>query len=485
MARDLYLGLDVGTRSTKALLVDPDRGIVKRAASEYDLIPDRPPGAAEQHPDTWIQAVREVAWDVLRGVDSKHVRGVGVAGQQHGFVALDARRKVIRPAKLWCDTSTSEQADELSRTFGKPVPTGFTASKILWLKQREPESFQKLRYVLLPHDYINYRLTGQLTTEPGDASGTGLFDVARRQFDRGRVDAIDPGLIEMLPELRMPGEFAGALHTDGANLLGLEEGVPVSTGGGDNMMSAIGSGAIAEGVVVLSLGTSGTVFTHVDRPTFDPDGLIAPFCGSAGGWLPLLCVMNLTGVTEEVCTAFAMNHAEMTELAWDINPGCGGLLWLPFLSGERVPDLPESTGSLLGIRPGTLQPGALYRAAMEGTSLNLAWGIARLRAMDIAIEELRLVGGAANNRLWCEILADVCEVPVRRLLESESAALGAALQAMWAVARQDDPDLEIKTVVEPFVRVSDEVLDPGPAVSEYRAMREEYAVALDRYYGVV
>lgn len=292
-----FLGLDVGTQGTKALLVDLDAGrVVARASRSYGLIEGLAPGAAEQHPDTWWEALR----DAVRELGARRVAGIGVSGQQHGFVPLDAGGQVIRPAKLWCDTETAPEARELSGSYGRPVPTGFTASKILWLKRHEPERFARLAAVLLPHDYVNYRLTGRLFTEAGDASGTGFFDPRKRCFVPAEAAAIDPGLPAKLPPLIQPGEPGGELTPEAAAELGLEPGVPVAAGGGDNMMSAIGSGAVRPGVCVLSLGTSGTVFAYSDEPVVDPEGLIAPFCDSTGGWLPLLCVMNATGVTAEV-----------------------------------------------------------------------------------------------------------------------------------------------------------------------------------------
>lgn len=478
-----FLGLDVGTQGTKAVLIGDGR-ILARASRSYGLLEGLPVGAAEQHPDTWVEAVRALVKELLGSGDAGAITAVGVSGQQHGFVPLAEDGTVLRPAKLWCDTSTSAQAAELSTQLGSHVPTGFTASKILWMKQREPEVFAQLRHVLLPHDYLNYRLTGELSMEPGDASGTGLFDVAERCFDRRASDAIDPGLHAYLPALKQPGDLAGFVDARGAKTFGLAEGTPVSTGGGDNMMSAIGSGAVREGVVVLSLGTSGTVFSYAERPVVDPRGWIASFCGSAGGWLPLLCVMNLTGVSEEVRTAFGLDHAELTAQAGDVPAGCDGLRWLPFLAGERVPDLPAATGTLLGMRPGCLAPARLYRAAIEGTSYNLAWGMDRMREMGVTIEELRLVGGAARNDLWRQILADVCEVKVRILKEPESGALGAALQAMWAHGRHHGVDRSIHEVLEPFVQLAEIATDPGPAAATYRSHRAEFAADLDKQYDV-
>jgi len=435
MGGALFLGLDVGTQGTKALLVDVEsRTVVARAASAYGLIEGLPPGAAEQHPDTWWSAVQACLAELARASDLARVRGIGVSGQQHGFVALDAERRVLRPAKLWCDTSTAAEARELTRVLGRHVPAGFTAPKILWLKRHEPQNFARLAHVLLPHDWINLRLTGELAMEAGDASGTGLLDPATRRFDARACYAIDEGLEAKLPRLVAPSEPVGKLTAEAAHALGLPAGIPVSPGGGDNMCAAIGAGATRPGIAVLSLGTSATVFAYSRTPVLDPEGLIAPFCDSTGGHLPLLCVMNATGVLHEVARGFGQDLATLSRAAESIAPGCDGLLFLPYLVGERVPDLPEATGTLLGLRPGLFEPARVFRAALEGVSLNLAWGVARLRALGLALDSVRLVGGGARNELWAGILADVLQVPVQRLAEDESAALGAALQAA-ALAR--------------------------------------------------
>lgn len=475
--KGLFLGLDVGTQSTKALVVDAERAqIVARSQREYGLIAGLPPGHMEQHPDTWIDAVGASAREVVAQCGADGFAGVGVSGQQHGCVVLDADDRVVRPAKLWCDTATADQAGRLG------VPAGFTASKLLWLKETEPESWRRTARVLLPHDYVNFVLTGEAAMECGDASGTGFFDPRARSFDEAAMAAIDPGLAAMLPPLRAAGELAGRLSAAGAELLGLPAGLPVAAGGGDNMMSAIGSGAVRPGVVVVSLGTSGTIFTRAEEPVVDPEGLIAPFCSSDGGWLPLLCVMNLTGVTEEVVALTGLDHAALTAAAREVPPGCDGLLWLPFLVGERVPDLPNATGTLLGIRPGTLRPGHLYRAALEGTSLNLAAGLDRLRGLGITVSEVRLVGGAAKNALWREILAAVFGVPVEPLVEAESAALGAALQAIWTVRRQREPDLTADEVSSPFVRLTGERSLPS---AELRAAYVPLAARFAEAVGIV
>lgn len=485
MAQDspLFLGFDVGTQSVKALVIDPARGeVVARASRAIDLIDGLPPGHMEQHPRDWIAAVEATGREVVALVDAARIGGIAVSGQQHGCVVLDDAGEVVRPAKLWCDTATAAEADALAAAIGRPVPTGFTASKLSWLKAHEPHAWNRVRRVLLPHDYVNLWLTGRATMECGDASGTGWFDAAARTFDARAMAAIDARVPQLLPELIDADAFAGVLRAEAAAALGLSPGVPVAPGGGDNMMSAIGSGATRAGVAVVSLGTSGTIFTRTDAPVIDPAGLIAPFCSSDGAWLPLLCVMNLTGVTEEVRALTGMDHAALTDAAAKVAPGCGGLLWLPFLMGERVPDLPDATGTLLGMRPGTLRAGHLYRAALEGTSLNLGYGFRQLRELGVAVDEVRLTGGAANNALWRQILADVFGASVTVLQETESAALGAALQACWVVRRRaGETELSCHDAAAPFVRTGQRT-DPGEHAPAYADLLGRYRAELLRLH---
>lgn len=486
-----FLGLDVGTQGTKGLVIDLERGRVSaRASRSYGLLEGLATGAAEQHPDLWWNAVREVVHEITRAKDlvPERLAGIGVSGQQHGFVPLDERGKVIRPAKLWCDTSTAAEARELSAAFGRNVPAGFTAPKVLWMKRREPRNFARLATVLLPHDYVNFRLTGKTWMEAGDASGTGFFDLRERRFAADEVAFIDRSLPDKLPPLVAADEPAGELSSTVAQELGLPQSLPIAPGGGDNMMSAIGSGAVRPGVCVLSLGTSATVFTFCDRPISDPLGRIATFCDSTGGWLTLLCVMNATGVAEEVQRAFSATHdlERLTSEAERVPIGSDGVLFLPYLLGERVPDLPEVTGALVGLRPGSLTPGRLFRAGLEGTSLNIAWGVDRMRGLGLSIPSVNVVGGGSKNRLWLWILAAACEVSATPLEESESAALGAALQAAWVVGRAKQKDLAIADVVAPWIRASAEPVEPDPeAAARYRELGERFREQVRRLYGAV
>lgn len=480
----VFVGFDVGTQGCKALAIDvASQRVVARASVAYGLLEGLPEGHLEQHPQTWLDAVAATARALWADVAPASVRGLGVSGQQHGAVVLDARGHVVRPAKLWCDTATAAEANELSERLGRPVPTGFTASKLLWLARHEPAHWAAVRHVLLPHDYVNFVLTDTLAMECGDASGTGWFDPRTRRFDPAAMAAIDPRLPELLPPLRPAGSLHGVLSARGAALLGLPVGVPVAQGGGDNMMSAIGSGAVAPGVVVASLGTSGTIFARSGVPVVDPQGLIAPFCSSDGGWLPLLCVMNATGPLVEIEQLTGLSHDALTEAARAVPVGCGGAQFVPFLVGERVPDLPKATGALLNLRPGSLRPGVLYRAALEGVGANLALGLQRLGQLGIVPNELRLVGGAAKNLLWQQILADLCGVPVRPLLEAESGALGAALQAQWSVLRQRDPDVALATLVTPFVQLGAAVPPDSRRAPAHRALLVRFDAAVQRLFG--
>jgi len=481
----LYLGFDVGTQGTKGVVLEAGSGrVVARAAQRYGLIAGLPPGAAEQHPDTWVAAVAGVAARLTADIGRERIRGLGVSGQQHGLVLLDANDAVVRPAKLWCDATAAEEARELSAALERAVPAGFTAPKIRWVQRHEPENWRRSRSVLLPHDYINFRLTGRKTMEAGDASGTGLFDCIARRFDRTTLEIVDPRLSEMLPPILPAGAPAGGLSKAGADLLGLSEGITVAAGGGDNMMSAIGSGATRPGILVVSIGTSGTAFAYSGRPIIDPEGLIAAFCDSTGGWLPLLCVMNMTGVAEEMCAAFGASLDDLTAAAAAVPAGAGGLLLVPYFQGERVPNLPEASGALTGIRPGLLRPAHLFRAALEGTMLSLALGIERLERLGIRVESVRVVGGGAQNTLWCQILTDVLVRPVTRLPEPESAALGAAVQAWWTVRRAAGEAVGADAVAAQCVVTDGAVIAPDPRHTDvYRDSREHLRSIVGRLFG--
>ena len=441
----LYLGIDCGTQSTKTIALDAGSGrIIASAAQSYEVLPGLPPGHLEQNPSTWAQAVDTTIRQVLTALGTRRaeVRGIGISGQQHGFVALDREARVIRPAKLWCDTSTAGECDLMRGHFGgaqaviekvgMDMLPGFTAPKILWLKRNEPENFAKLAMVLLPHDYLNFYLTGNLRMEYGDASGTALLDVRTRTWARDVLDFIDPALAGKMPALGSSREPAGTLLTELAKRWNLPAGIIISAGGGDNMMGAIGTGNVSPGRVTASLGTSGTIYAYSEKPVIDSAGEIAGFCDSTDAWLPLVCTMNVTVATEAARNLFGWSHAQLDEAVRDVPPGAGGLLFLPYLQGERTPNLPGGTGVFHGLTVRTMTPAHLARATMEGVTLGLAYGLHRMRTLGIAPTEIRLTGGGGKSAIWRQICADVFGCRVVTLAESEGAALGAAIQALAA-----------------------------------------------------
>jgi xylulokinase len=350
---------------------------------------------------------------------------------------------VIRPAKLWCDTSTVEQCNQFEEEFGgaegliklagNAMLPGYTAPKILWLKENEPKNYKALAAVLLPHDYLNFYLTGERGMEYGDASGTGLMDVREKQWSEPLIEFIDPDLAEALPPLASSRRAFGLLRESLREAWGLSKGeVTVSAGGGDNMMGAIGTGNVQAGVVTVSLGTSGTVYAFSSDPVIDPQGEIAAFCDSTDRWLPLACTMNVTVATEQVRKLFGWSHEQLEKNIATAPPGAGGLLFLPYLNGERTPNLPLGTGVLHGLTTDTLAPAHLARAVMEGVTLGLGYGLSRFRELGIQPTEIRLTGGGSQSAIWRQICADVFGVPTVCLQSAEGAALGAAIQGGYA-----------------------------------------------------
>jgi len=466
-------GADSGTQKVKVVVVEVDSGrVVGRGQAPHGRIHGLSPGSSEQDPADWVRALKTAMKEALteaRLTDPKQIAAIGVSGQQHGFVPLDERGCVIRPAKLWNDTSTIAETEEIIRALGGPehvlrktglLPAvGFTASKILWLKKHEPGHFARLRTVLLPHDYLNYVLTGKIRTEPGDASGTGLMDIRRRVWSRSAAEAIDPGLPAKLPELRPSSEPVGYLKKEIAVEFGLGE-VLVAAGGGDNMMAAIGTGNVRPGVCTVSLGTSGTVYSYAAEPLVDLLGEIAGFCDGTGGWLPLLCTMNVTGVTELWKSVLRLDDDGRDELASRAPAGSDGLIFLPFIDGERVPVLPEASGVFFGLNRETFEASRMTRAVMEGILLNLGYGLGRLHDLGLNISELRATGGGSRSVLWLRMAADIFQNPVVTLEETEGAAFGAAVQAIWNWRNARGEKVRITELTDTLVRTTGAPIEP-------------------------
>ena len=473
----IYLGLDSGTQSTKCIALDLESGQILAAASQtYGTLLGLPAGHLEQNPDTWLEAADASVRAVLAQLDGRRreVRAIGVSGQQHGLVVLNDDNQPIRPAKLWCDTSTTAQCEQITKEFGgedevialtgNAMLPGYTAPKILWLKQNEPTNFRATRSILLPHDYLNFWLTGEKRMEYGDASGTAMFDVRTRTWCEPILDFIDPNLSELLPPVESSRKPVGLLRETLRAGWNLGPNVLVSAGGGDNMMGAIGTGNVAPGgVLTASLGTSGTLYAYSPEPVVDKEGEIAAFCDSTDGWLPLACTMNVTVATEQARAMFGWDHARMESAIAATTPGANGLLFLPYLNGERTPNLPRGSGVMHGLNTRNMDPAHFARAVMEGVTLGLAYGLGRFRGLGVRPTEIRLTGGGSQSAAWRQICTDVFQLPVFCLETTEGAALGAAIQAAAADAAVHGKGMKMRDLVARLVRPAERTrVEPDP-----------------------
>lgn len=482
----MFLGIDCGTQGTKALLVDGNGVALGRGYAPHQLI-ERSNGAREQEPQWWVDALITAVKQALSATNRHDVLAIGVSGQQHGLVVLDEDMQVIRPAKLWNDTETAPQNAELVKRFGGPdacieclgiLPlTGYTASKLLWLKEHEPENFARVRHILLPHEYLNFWLTGQLCAEYGDASGTGYFNPRTRTWMKQVLDAIDGGtgqLAAALPRLIGPDEVVDILRPQVAQEFGITGECIVSPGGGDNMMGAIGTGNVREGIVTLSLGTSSTLYSF--RSTSQKlNASVAPFCSSTGGWLPLVCTMNATNVVTQTLHLLGMNFADMETAMEKTSPGADGLTFVPFLNGERTPDLPGAYGSLVGITANNYTRENLMRAAVEGVSFGI------LSGLDLILQGekptiIHVIGGGSRSHAWRQLLADATGAEIHVPLESEAGCLGAVIQAMYVYALRNGQAESYSALVDRMVRV-----DTKQTAQPRAELHEVYQHAIQAY----
>ncbi|MEZ0472833.1 xylulokinase [Luteimonas salinilitoris] len=484
----VFVGLDVGTQSVKLVAYDPEAGrSVFVTGVPLELI-HGDDGAREQRAEWWTDAVSR-CFSAMPAALRARVRGIGVSGQQHGFVPLGADGRVLAPVKLWNDTSTDADGRRIMAAAGgraccvalagNPVPAGYTASKLPWTRRHRPEVYRDLHTILLPHDYIDFWLTGERWMEHGDASGTGWLDVRTRQWSPELLAATDPDrdLAACLPPLVAP-DASFPIRAQIAAELGLPTGVRVSAGGGDNMMAAIGTGNVQPGRLTVSLGTSGTLFAYADRPVVDDDARWAAFCDSTGGWLPLICTMNCTVATETMARLFGIAAGDGDALVEATEPGAGGLVLLPFFSGERTPDLPAGRGCLTGMDLHNTTPAHLYRAAMEGATYSLRHGYDAFVDAGLRFERLCLTGGGSRSAAWRQLVADVFELPVEIPQEGEGAAFGAALQALWACGRAAGAeDGTLAQTVQAHVR-TDAAATAAPRPAQSRAYRAHYATFL-------
>ncbi len=440
----MWLGIDIGTGGTRALLVDR-AGKVRAAftAAHEDMRMERPLWA-EQRPEDWWRAAAEAIRGALAaaGIAGREVRGVGMSGQMHGLTLLDRDGDVIRPALIWCDQRSQPQVDSINRTIGKenvlaaianPVLTGFTLPKLLWVRDHEPANFARIAQMLLPKDYIRYRLTGAFATEVSDASGTALFDVVRRRWSLDMMDRL--GLDHaILPAAVESSDVTGAISKDAAALTGLEAGTPVIGGGGDQAASAVGNGIVEPGIVSCTLGTSGVVFAHMEKVAYDAAGRVHTFCHAVRDKWHVMGVTQGAGLSLQwfrntLCQP-GVGYDDLTREAATAEPGSQGLFWLPYLMGERTPHLDATArGGWIGMTARHTRAD-LIRSLIEGVSYSQKDCLDIIEQLGVEVKSVRLSGGGARSPFWRQLLADILGKPVVTLETQEGSAYGAALLAL-------------------------------------------------------
>ena len=446
---EYVLGVDLGTSGTKTVLFDKQGRAIASASREYPL--DQPRnGWAEQDPECWWQAARETIRQVIgeSGVAPAQIRGLGISGQMHGLVLLDENGQVLRKAILWCDGRTQQECDEITRIVGRerliritanPALTGFTAGKVLWVRRHEPEIWKQVRHILLPKDYVRFRLTGEYGSEMSDASGTNLLDVPRRCWSGAMLDALDLDAT-LLPPLMESSDAAGTVTSRAAEETGLQPGTVVAAGAGDNAAAAVGTGVVTAGKAFATIGTSGVVFAHADQVQIDPKGRVHTFCAAVpGAYTVMSCTLaaglSLKWFRDQFCQAECQTAAQMGEDPYTLmsqeaaqSPiGANRLVYLPYLMGERSPLLDaDARGAFIGLS-GIHARRDLLRAVMEGVIYSMRQNLEVLRGMGIAPAEMRACGGGARSPFWRQMMADVFALPVRTVKNTEGPALGAAI----------------------------------------------------------
>lgn len=488
----ITLGIDIGTSGTKSLAIDSAGKVLASATAEYPCEYPRP-GWSEQDPDLWWAATIATIHEVMDRASLKpsDIKGVGLSGQMHGSVFLDADGRVIRPALLWNDQRTAAQCEEIERRaggrealirlVGNPALTGYTAPKILWVREQEPENWDRVRHVLLPKDYIRYRLTGTYATEVSDASGTLLLDVANRRWSRELLAKLDLDA-SWFPECRESQEVSAQVSECGASATGLARGTPVVGGAGDQPAGAVGNGIVRSGIVSASMGTSGVVFAFAEEPGFDPLGRLQRFCHAVpNAWCAFGVVLSAGGslrwLRDEVAlmeTAAAPARGldpydVISEEAEAAPPGCEGLFFLPYLTGERTPHFdPLARGGWIGL---TIRHGreSLFRSVIEGATFAMRDSLELIREMGVNPREIRLSGGGARGRLWRQIQADIYGQDVCTINTSEGPAFGVALLAQVGIGA--------------FGSVA-EACDATIQVSEITRCQEADRLTYDRAYSV-
>ncbi len=477
-----FIGIDSSTTATKALLMDEAGKVVGVASSEYSYETPHPLWS-EQSPTLWWDATIASIRSVLAQtrIDPKQVKGIGLTGQMHGLVLLDEKGDVLRPAILWNDQRTASQCDSirlklgrenLIRITGNDALTGFTAPKILWVQENEPEIWKRARHILLPKDYVRYKLTGKFMMDRADGAGTILFDLAKRDWSPEVLSALDIPA-ELLPPTCEGTDVTGELSSSVASELGLPAGIPIFGGGGDQAASAVGTGAVRAGVVSVSLGTSGVVFATTDSPSIEPEGRLHAFCHSVPGKWHLMGVMlSAAGSLRWHRDTFSPNtdYDTLLKPAESIPAGSDGLLFLPYLTGERTPHPdPLARGAFVGL---TVRHSLahLTRSVLEGVSFGLRDSFELMKSSGLKnATQVRVTGGGARSPLWRQILADILQAEVVTVNTAEGAAYGAALLAATGAGAFQN----VQSACDATIQITGSV-KPGKDVAEYERLYPLY-----------
>jgi xylulokinase len=477
---NVAIGVDVGTTGARAVALDEAGNLVAAGTSDYPLLTPRPQWT-EQDPADWWRATRNVLAAVSRECRKadRELVGIGLTGQMHGSVFLDSRGEVIRPALLWNDQRTGTQCEEITdrigasrlvQITGNPALTGFQAPKVLWLRDEEPANFDRVAAVLLPKDYIRWRLTGQFATDVSDAAGTLFLDLRRRTWSRELLDSLELP-VEWLPPVFESPQPAGAVMDTVAFDLGLSPDLPVAAGAGDNAAAAIGTAITRTGLMSSSIGTSGVLFSHADDAAVDPSGRIHTFAHSVPGRYCLLAVtLSAGGSLRWWREQTGIGYDQLVGEAEGVPAGSDGLVFLPYLTGERTPHLdPHANGAFLGLTARHTR-GHMTRAVMEGVLFSLRDGLEIMRGLGHEPMEIRAIGGGARSPLWRQLQADIYGATVHQLAADEGAAYGAAL--LGHVAAGTFADVGEATSV---IRTLDETAEPEPKhVGVYEETYEVY-----------
>ncbi len=486
------LGIDVGTGGTRALAIDERGTIVASATSEHRAFASPQTGWAEQDPKDWWRASTDAVRAVLgQGpVSAESIKAIGFSGQMHGSTLLDAKGDVVRPALLWCDQRTDAQCRAITEKIGgarlieltlNPALTGFTLPKLLWVREHEPERWRDVRAVLLPKDYVRYRLTGEKATDVADASGTLLFDVAGRDWSDTmlREMDLDPSL---MPRVYESTEITSSVTPDGAAATGLRAGTPVVAGGGDQAAGAVGMGIVRPGSVSATIGTSGVVFAATDRPALESGGRVHTFCHAVPGRWHVMGVTLSAGLSlrwfRDLIGARTDDgrdpYDRLTEEAAHIAAGADGVLWAPYLMGERTPHLdPHARAALVGLA-GSHTRAHVVRAILEGVAFSLRDTFTLFEQMQVPVGTVRLGGGGARSALWRQIQADVYGYAVETVEAEEGAAYGAALLAGVGAGVWKTVDSACESVVRVATRVAPNEADRATLARQYERYRALY-----------